>query len=128
MSLEPAHAALLAVALLLTKHAIADFILQTPWQYLNKGRYGHPGGLLHSLTHVVMTPIVYLVLAPATLMLAAWLAIGEFVMHYHIDWAKEQFVARNHWTTEGRAFWWALGIDQLLHGLSYLIIVLILLG
>lgn len=128
MRLDPAHAALLVVALLLIKHAIADFILQTPWQYLNKGRYGHPGGLVHSLIHIAMTPIAYLVLAPATLTLAAWLAIGEFAVHYHIDWVKEQLVARNHWTTDGRNFWWSLGIDQLLHGLTYLAIALVLLG
>ena len=40
--------ALAAVAVLMVKHALADFYLQTPYQYLNKGTYGHPGGLLHA--------------------------------------------------------------------------------
>lgn len=34
---------------LFTKHFIVDFPLQAfPYQYQNKGTYGHPGGLLHS--------------------------------------------------------------------------------
>ena len=32
---------LAAVAVLMLKHAVADFYLQTPYQYLNKGTYGH---------------------------------------------------------------------------------------
>ena len=39
---------LVAVAVLMAKHMVADFYLQTPYQYLNKGTYGHPGGFLHS--------------------------------------------------------------------------------
>ena len=114
---------LVAVAVLLAKHMAADFFLQTPYQYLNKGTYGHPGGLLHSAIHVALTPLVYLVIAPASLLLVAGIALGEFAVHYHIDWAKEQIVRRNGWTPQSGGFWNALGIDQLLHGLTYLAIV-----
>jgi hypothetical protein len=31
---------------------------------MNKGHYGHPGGILHSAIHVALTPLVYLVIAP----------------------------------------------------------------
>jgi hypothetical protein len=61
---ELALLVLAAVAVLLVKHAVADFYLQTPYQYLNKGIYGHPGGLLHSGIHVALTPLVYLVIVP----------------------------------------------------------------
>jgi hypothetical protein len=40
--------ALAAVAVLMVKHAVADFYLQTPYQFLNKGKYGHPGGFIHA--------------------------------------------------------------------------------
>ena len=30
------------------KHFIFDYVLQTPFQFRNKGTYGHPGGILHS--------------------------------------------------------------------------------
>ncbi len=85
----PEHAILVlaAVALLMLKHTAADFFLQTPYQYLNKGTYGHPGGILHSAIHVALTPLVYLVLLPGSLTIAAAIAVGEFVVHYHVDWA-----------------------------------------
>lgn len=105
------------------KHAAADFFLQTPFQYCNKGIYGHPGGFLHAGIHVALTPLVYLLIAPASLLLAASIALGEFVVHYHIDWAKEQITRRAGYTPQTPRFWHALGIDQLLHGLTYLVIV-----
>lgn len=117
---------LAAVAVLMFKHMVADFYLQTPYQYLNKGTYGHPGGLIHSGIHVTLTPLVYLVLAPGSLLLAAAIAAGEFAVHYHTDWAKEQITHRNGWTAQDPPFWNALGTDQLVHGLTYLAIVTVL--
>jgi hypothetical protein len=125
---ELALLVLAAVAVLLVKHAVADFYLQTPYQYLNKGIYGHPGGLLHSGIHVALTPLVYLVIVPGSLLLAGALALGEFVVHYHVDWLKEQITNRNGLTAQDRAFWYALGTDQLIHGLSYLAIVALLIA
>jgi hypothetical protein len=114
---------LAAVAVLMAKHAVADFNLQTPYQYLNKGTYGHPGGLIHAGIHVALTPLVYLVLAPASLLLALAIAMGEFLIHYHIDWLKEQINRRKGWTVNDRGFWSLLGTDQFVHGLTYLAIV-----
>jgi hypothetical protein len=114
---------LAAVGVLMLKHAAADFFLQTPFQYCNKGIYGHPGGFLHAGIHVALTPLVYLLIAPASLLLAASIALGEFVVHYHIDWAKEQITRRAGYTPQTPRFWHALGVDQLLHGLTYLVIV-----
>ncbi len=119
---------LAAVGVLMLKHAVADFYLQTAYQYLNKGTYGHPGGFLHAGIHVALTPLVYLVLAPASLLLAAGIALGEFVLHYHVDWLKEQLTRRNGLTAQDRGFWLALGTDQLVHSLSYLLIVAVLLA
>ena len=115
--------ALGAVAVLMLKHAVADFYLQTAYQYLNKGTYGHPGGVIHAALHVALTPLVYLVIAPGSLLLAAAIAIGEFITHYHVDWLKEQVTHRNGWTVRDRAFWYALGTDQLVHGVTYLLVV-----
>jgi hypothetical protein len=117
---------LAAVAVLLFKHAVADFYLQTPYQYSNKGKYGHPGGIVHAGIHTALTPLVYLVLAPGSLVLAGAIALGEFLLHYHIDWVKEQVTHRNGWTAQDRGFWYALGTDQFLHGLTYLAIVAVL--
>jgi hypothetical protein len=123
---EIALLALAAVAVLMFKHAVADFYLQSAYQYLNKGTYGHPGGFIHAGIHTALTPLVYLVLVPGSLLVAGGIALGEFVLHYHIDWAKEQITHRNGWTTQNAGFWHALGTDQLVHGLTYLGIVAIL--
>jgi hypothetical protein len=120
---QTAITVLAAVGVLMMKHTAADFFLQTPYQYCNKGIYGHPGGFLHAGIHVALTPLVYLVIAPASLLLAASIALGEFIVHYHIDWAKEQITRRAGYTPQTPRFWHALGVDQLLHGLTYLVIV-----
>ena len=120
--------ALAAVAVLMLKHAVADFYLQTPYQYLNKGTYGHPGGFIHAGIHAVLTPFVYLVLVPSSLLLVLAITIGEFAVHYHVDWMKEQVMHRNGWTAHDRGFWYALGTDQLVHGLTYLVIVGVLIA
>jgi hypothetical protein len=123
---ELAILVLAAVAVLMLKHTIADFYLQTPYQYLNKGSYGHPGGIMHSAIHVALTPLVYLVLVPGSLLVVGAIALGEFAVHYHTDWLKEQITHRNGWTPQDRGFWYALGTDQLVHGLTYLAIVAVL--
>ncbi len=111
--------ALIAVAYLLVKHALADFLLQTESQRHEKGQYGATGGLTHSLTHIALTAPVFLLLPAVMTGVAVALLAAEFVLHYHIDWTKEQIVRSRGWTSHDTPFWWALGIDQLLHGLSY---------
>ena len=84
---------LAAVAILMAKHMVADFYLQTAYQYMNKGtlrtsRRAHPCGhpcRAHAL--------VYLVLAPASLLLALGITVGEFLVHYHTDWLKSRSIA-----------------------------------
>ena len=125
---EIALLALAAVAVLMFKHAVADFYLQTSYQYLNKGQYGHPGGIIHAGIHTALTPLVYLVLVPGSVLVAGAIALAEFLLHYHIDWLKEQVTRKNGWTPQDRGFWYALGTDQLVHGLTYLAIVAVLIA
>jgi hypothetical protein len=114
---------LAAIAVLMAKHMVADFYLQTAYQYMNKGIYGHPGGLIHAGIHVALTPLVYFVLAPVNVLLALAIAVSEFFIHYHTDWLKEQINRRKGWTVNDHAFWSLLGTDQFVHGLTYLAIV-----
>jgi hypothetical protein len=121
--MSPVHAALAAITYLLVKHAIADFILQTDLIFRQKGNYGAPGGLLHALIHILLTAPVFFLFPGGGPALAAGLLAAEFVVHYHIDWTKEQIVRHEGWTPRDTKFWWALGIDQLLHGLTYVAIL-----
>ncbi len=114
---------LAAMAYLLAKHAVADFLLQTAYQRQTKGIYGALGGLTHCLTHVVLTAPVLLLFPALEPTTVAAILTGEFVIHYHLDWLKDQAVKRNGWTSHDTPFWWALGTDQLLHGLTYVAIL-----
>ena len=118
---------LVALLLLQLKHFVCDFVTQTPYQLRYKGIYGHPAGLLHAAHHVVGSGAVFAVLAavvplPLTLTLVAMLLGAEFLLHYHIDWAKEH-VIRPYVASQGPAFWAIFGFDQFLHQLTYVAIV-----
>jgi len=110
----------LAVLLILQiKHFVADFVLQTPYQFLNKGKYGHPGGIIHAGIHAIGSLFAFLVITPS-LLLGLAIFLGEFVVHYHIDWLKERTVKRQQWVFPQAEFWWTFGADQFLHQLTYL--------
>lgn len=121
--MSPAHAALAAMTYLLAKHAVADFLLQTPQIYSQKGIYGARGGLLHAFIHILLTAPVFFLFPTGSAGLAATLLAGEFMVHYHIDWTKEQIVRHYGWKFADRQYWCALGIDQFLHGLTYIAIL-----
>ena len=112
-----------AAAYLLIKHAIADFFLQTAFQYRNKGKYGHPGGVVHVAIHAALTSPVLLILPPRTIAVGAGILLAEALFHYHIDWSKDQVVNRWQLTPVDNGYWRALGVDQMLHGLTYVGIV-----
>ena len=119
-------AAIILLALLFIKHCICDFVLQTPWQIKQKGIYGAPGGIVHSGIHIAGTLLVLLVVMPPLSVIVTVL-VAEFLVHYHIDWGKEQAVRRFNWR-DGARFWNAIGIDQLLHNLTYLGILVYVTG
>ena len=98
----------------IVKHFLADFPLQPPYQWMNKGTYGHPGGLLHAAIHGAFTLAIC-----QYFHLPLWLAGADAVIHYHVDWAKMQFTYK----PDNKYFWWLLGIDQMLHYLTYVWIV-----
>ena len=109
---------LVILAMLATKHVVFDFFLQTLYQRKNKGTYGHPGGLLHAGLHAAGTCFIFLVITP-TVLVVLGIIVGEFMVHYHIDWAKEQIGRRMKWGPQQNAYWRAIGIDQWLHQLTY---------
>jgi hypothetical protein len=103
------------------KHFVVDFLLQFKYQWSNKGTYGHPGGLLHAGLHGIGTALCLLMFSWEDIL---FLALMDAVFHYHIDWAKMNLNARMGWTaTTSEYFWWLLGLDQLLHMLTYLAII-----
>lgn len=115
------HELLLIFTLLIVKHFIVDFPLQTKYQWSNKGTYCHPGGILHSGLHGIGTYLCLFWYAPIA---AVYLAFADMVIHYHVDWAKMNLNAKMGWgPNTHEEFWWLLGLDQLLHYLTYVVIV-----
>jgi len=116
---EDAELVLTVLAVLLFKHFLFDFVFQRPYQFLNKGTYGHPGGILHAGLHAVGSIPALLIASPG-LWLGVALIAGEFVIHYHLDWAKEQLHKRFNLGNNGSGHFFLLGSDQMLHQFTYL--------
>lgn len=114
------------------KHFIADFLLQPPFMYLNKGTYGHVGGISHSMLHALMTmfiiaSMVTFLALPVAPMLCVLIGLMEFIVHYHTDWAKVKLTKKfNLSPTNSEKYWWLLGADQLIHALTYIFIAIII--
>lgn len=112
-------APLILLALLSFKHFVCDGPLQTIRMVRGKAIYGNRFGLLHAGIHAVATlAILLLVGLPAAF--AAGLAVADWLVHYHIDFAKEQLLRRKQWNNDQPQFWWCFVGDQSLHYLSYI--------
>jgi hypothetical protein len=115
----------LMFALLFFKHFVLDFPLQFPYNYKNKGKYGHPGGLAHAGAHTLGSFLILIPVLGATGPLYV-LCLIEGIIHYHVDWAKMNINKISGWTpANSEQFWWLLGFDQLLHYLTYAAMVLV---
>jgi Protein of unknown function (DUF3307) len=104
------------------KHLACDFVLQTRYQYANKGIYGHPGGLLHASIHALgsIGPVLMLT---GEWRLAASLIAAEWGVHYHADWLKEQIVKRRALSYDDALFWVVFGADQFVHQMTYVVMI-----
>jgi hypothetical protein len=112
--------ALLVLVMLQVKHWIFDFPLQVDYQLKNKGTYGHPGGLIHAGSHSVGTFIaITMVFSFSYWFFAIVLALLDFVVHYHVDWIKMRYGCND---ISDRRFWSHLGLDQMVHQITYIVI------
>lgn len=100
------------------KHFICDFPLQTPYMFLNKGKYLHPGGIVHACVHGMGTLFICTIFGLPTIVVL----IDAFV-HYHIDWAKVRLNDHRKLTPQTDGFWILLGLDQMLHYITYVGII-----
>ena len=112
----------LLLFLLVVKHFIADFGLQSEYQVSQKGKYGAGGGLEHAMVHAVMTTFILAAFVefPA---IAIILGVFDGLVHYHIDYVKARFGTRD---PNSKAFWLQLGLDQMCHYVFYIWLVWVL--
>jgi hypothetical protein len=121
------YAVLVLILLLQIKHFICDGPLQTKAMVDGKSIYGNRLGLLHAGLHGLGS-LVALAWFGLSWKLVFTLAIADMVIHYHIDFTKENIVRSRGWTTITREFWWALATDQFLHHLTYLALAAVIVG
>ena len=119
--MNEAQAVVALLALFSIKHFIFDFLLQKPFHYENKGIYGHTGGLAHAGLQALGTVIALWFFAD--LLWCLLMAMFDFLVHYHVDWAKTNLNSKYGFTPADEKFWWLLGFDQLLHSLTYVAII-----
>jgi hypothetical protein len=108
------------LALFGIKHFIADYLMQFEYMLREKGIYGATGGLHHSLVHASWTFLILVCFVDNANTIIG-LAFLDFVLHYHIDWAKQQL--NRGLTSADRMFWVWMGLDQALHYLTYIGII-----
>lgn len=122
-------AAAALMAALLAAHCLGDF---TPLATARIHQAKAEGGplryiLLHAAIHAGLVGAVVLLLAsPTTSVLA--LAIGiQLTTHFAIDAVRARLGVLVPALADARAnpFWWALGVDQFLHGLVLVAIALL---
>ena len=116
------NSVVLILGLFIIKHFIADYPLQHARHYTVKGTYGEWGGIEHALIHGAFTAVILAVFVPLDLVLK--MTAVDVIIHYHVDWAKMNVNRHFNWgATTHNEFWISLGVDQLLHYLTYLGIV-----
>jgi len=123
--LDKAYLVLLVLVVLTTKHLFFDFFAQSLSQIKNKRIYGHRDGLLHAAGHAAGTCLAFFIIAPS-MAVGIGIVVGEFILHYHIDWLKEEIGHSMKLRQDQREYWWAFGVDQWLHQMTYIAIAFIL--
>ena len=114
---------LLLILLFVIKHFIVDFVWQTAEEVNHKGTYLDYRGVKHSVKHGFGTLFVLLFIGAS--FEYSWIyATADFLIHYHIDWAKSR-ITRNL-TPSDHLFWCWLGFDQALHYLTYITFIAIM--
>lgn len=119
-NLTDIQALIITLILLQCKHFLADFVWQTNKMIEEKGIYGAGQGINHSVIHALGTFLAFLWVHPIVAVAAA---IIDFILHYHIDWAKIQINKKYNHTPKDAKFWFWLGADQMLHQYTYIILV-----
>ena len=118
------EAAIGLLILLQIKHWYVDFVNQSMVEVQSKGIYGDLPGIWHSGKQAIGTLLAVLLITGTGFVAEAFLiALLDFAIHYHTDWAKININKKKNYTVETPQFWMWLGLDQLVHQLTYLLIL-----
>ncbi len=117
---------LLLITLLLVKHAVADFFLQRSFMFKDKHIYAGPGGITHASIHGFLTFLAVVICLPNLWLFAVLFGLVDAVAHYHIDYVKSNWNVKTQAAPSETRYWYAFGLDQMAHSLTYVLIVYII--
>ncbi len=100
----------------------ADFFLQTRVMLDGRETYIQFGRFLHAGVHAAGSFLVF-VLMGSPLSFVIPLVLAEWVVHYHIDWAKGRYTSQQNLTPKDASFWRATGMDQAMHQFTYVAMI-----
>ncbi len=106
------------------KQFVCDFLLQTDWMALTKGKPGWEGYkalFSHAGIHSAGTLLIFLVFMPELW----WLGPVDFVIHALVDRLKGIYTLQKGWGYNDRWFWWSFGLDQEAHNFTHLAYIVI---
>lgn len=116
---------LIFLLMLQLKHFYLDFVAQTETELKYKGVYSNFSGMTHSIKHGFYSFICTLLILELELyyiLLALLVGIIDFVVHYHVDFIKSKYGPTD---ISNKNFWVWFGFDQLIHQLTYLLLITI---
>ena len=116
---------LVAITLLMIKHVIADYFMQYSWMIRDKGNYGAWGGLAHSGYHGILTALVFALFLEQAILFSILLGLLDSVIHYHVDYVKSNFWKSKKLGPSDQMYWVAHGVDQFLHFMTYVLLVIL---
>ena len=100
----------------------ADYFLQTQRMLSDRAEYVHVGRVQHVIIHAIGSAIAFALLLTNPVFILVTVVI-EAVVHYHIDWAKDNLNQKWDLTPDQSGYWSLTGLDQLLHQLTYIAMV-----
>ena len=115
---------LLLFTFLAIKHSFADLFLQTFHHSIDKGKY-ISSAHRHYLEHALLTLFICLFfVSPWSALMASLI---DYIFHWHIDFAKHKLIRYLNIERGTKEFFRVQTFDQILHFLTYALIIFILL-
>ena len=112
----------LILFLLVLKHPLADIYMQTTRSRVQKEQY-LGNGHRHYREHAILT--FFIMCCFSNILFALLIAALEYVLHWHIDWGKTSVAKFLKYTRQDDKFWRLHTLDQLLHFITYGLLVCI---
>lgn len=108
------------ILVFILKHFVADFLLQNRWMASHKHILTHPGGWVHAGIQGLSTFLILWAIPYVSVEMALGIGLMETFIHYTIDFTKINIGRYFEFTPDMWKFWVLIGIDQMLHQLTYM--------